>query len=124
MKSMADLKAIRERMSKQLDIRDQGEDSIRVLVGMATCGIAAGARPVLTAFMEEVEKRNLSNISVAQTGCIGVCRFEPIVEILMPGEEKVTYVNLSPDKVSKIVAEHIVNHRVVTEYTIGAAEQS
>lgn len=124
MKSMADLKAIRERMSKQMDVRNQGEDNVRVLVGMATCGIAAGARPVLTAFMEEAEKRNLSNVTVSQTGCIGVCRFEPVVEIMMPDQDKVTYVNLTPDKVSKIVAEHLVNHRVVTEYTIGAADQS
>ena len=122
MKSLADLQAIRERMQKQLDLRDTGDDRIRVLVGMATCGIAAGARPVLNAFLEEVDKRELSNVSVTQTGCIGVCRLEPIVEVLVPGKEKVTYVKMSPEKVPAIVSEHLVNGRVVNEYTIGATD--
>ena len=122
MKSLAELQAIRDRMKKQMDIRDNDEDRIRVVVGMATCGIAAGARPVLNAFLEEIEKRNLENVTVTQTGCIGVCRLEPIVEVYVPGEEKVTYVKLSPDMVPKIVSEHLVNRRVVAEYTIGVAE--
>ena len=122
MKSLADLKAIRDRMQKQIDLRDTGEDRIRVLVGMATCGIAAGARPVLSAFLEEVDKRGLSNVSVTQTGCIGVCRLEPIVEVLVPGHEKVTYVKMSPEKVPAIVSEHLVNGRVVNEYTIGETD--
>ena len=99
MKSLADLQAIREKMQRQMDLRDADGDQIRVVVGMATCGIAAGARPVLTAFLEEIEKRDLKNITVAQTGCIGVCRLEPIVEVYVPGQEKVTYVKMSPDKV-------------------------
>ena len=86
------------------------------------CGIAAGARPVLNAFLEEVAKRELKNVTVSQTGCIGVCRLEPIVEVYVPGQEKVTYVKMTPDKVASIVSEHLVNGRVVTEYTIGAAE--
>ena len=122
MKSLADLQAIRDRMQKQIDLRDTGEDRIRVLVGMATCGIAAGARPVLSAFLEEVDKRGLSNVSVTQTGCIGVCRLEPLVEVLVPGHEKVTYVKMSPEKVPAIVSEHLVNGRVVNEYTIGATD--
>ena len=122
MKSLAELQAIRERMQKQMDVRENTEDRIRVVVGMATCGIAAGARPVLTAFLEEVEKRNLTNVTVTQTGCIGVCRLEPIVEVYVPGQEKVTYVKLTPDMVPLIVSEHLVNHRVVTDYAIGAAE--
>ena len=122
MKSLADLQAIRERMQKQLDLRDTAGDQIRVVVGMATCGIAAGARPVLAAFLEEVEKRNLRNVTVTQTGCIGVCRLEPIVEIYAPGEEKGTYVKMTPEKVPAVVSEHLVNGRVVAEYTIGAAE--
>ena len=122
MKSLEELKAIREKMKKQLDIRDQSEDSIRVVVGMATCGIAAGAKPVMTAFLEEVAKRHLNNVTVTQTGCIGVCRLEPIVEVHVPGEEKVTYVKMKPEMVPAIVSEHLVNHRVVTDYTIGAAE--
>ena len=122
MKSLADLQAIREKMQRQMDLRDAAGDQIRVVVGMATCGIAAGARPVLTAFLEEIEKRDLKNITVAQTGCIGVCRLEPIVEVYVPGQEKVTYVKMSPDKVPAVVSEHLVNGRVVTDYTIGAAE--
>ena len=122
MKSLAELQAIRERMQKQLDIRDNDDDRIRVVVGMATCGIAAGARPVLNAFLEEVAKRNLNNVTVTQTGCIGVCRLEPIVEVHAHGQEKVTYVKLTADMVPKIVSEHLVNQRVVSEYTIGAAE--
>ena len=122
MKSLEDLKAIREKMQKQMDVRENNEDNIRVVVGMATCGIAAGARPVLAAFLEEVAKRELKNVTVTQTGCIGVCRLEPIAEVYVPGEEKVTYVKLKPEMVPRIVTEHLVNHNVVTEYTIGAAE--
>ena len=122
MKSLEELRAIREKMKKQMELRDADEDNIRVVVGMATCGIAAGARPVMTAFLEEVEKRGLKNITVAQTGCIGVCRLEPIVEVFVPGQEKVTYVKMKPEMVSAVVEQHLVNHSVVTEYTIGAAE--
>ena len=122
MKSLEELRAIREKMKKQMDVREQNEDSIRVVVGMATCGIAAGAKPVLSAFVEEVNKRGLSNIAVTQTGCIGVCRLEPVVEVYVPGQEKVTYVKMKPEMVPAIVSEHLVNRRVVTEYTIGAAE--
>lgn len=122
MKSLEELKALREKMQKQLNLREKNEDRIRVVVGMATCGIAAGAKPVLEAFLEEVEKRGLDNVVVSQTGCIGVCRLEPIAEVYVPGEEKVTYVKLTPDKVPRIVTEHLVNHRIVTEFTIGAAE--
>lgn len=122
MKSLEELKVIRDRMQKQMDLREPGEDNIRVVVGMATCGIAAGARPVLNAFLEEISKRSLKNVTVTQTGCIGVCRLEPIAEVYFPGEEKVTYVKLDPEKVPRIVAEHLVNHHPVSEYTIGAAE--
>ena len=121
-KSLEELKAIRDRMQKQVGLRESDENTIRVVVGMATCGIAAGARPVLEAFLEEVNKRNLKDVTVTQTGCIGVCRLEPIAEVYVPGEEKVTYVTLKPEMVPKIVADHLVNRQVVTEYTIGAAE--
>ena len=122
MKSLAELQAIRERMQKQMDLRDSTEDRIRVVVGMATCGIAAGARPVMTAFLEEVAKRNLNNVTVSQTGCIGVCRLEPIVEVFIPGQEKVTYVKVKPEMVGSIVEQHLVNQTVLTDYTIGAAD--
>ena len=122
MKSLEELRAIREKMKKQMDLRDNDENDIRVVVGMATCGIAAGARPVMTAFLDEIEKRGLKNITVSQTGCIGVCRLEPIVEVFVPGQEKVTYVKMKPDMVPTVVEQHLVNHNVVTDYTIGAAE--
>ena len=122
MKSIEELRAIREKMKKQMDLRDSDENDIRVVVGMATCGIAAGARPVMTAFLDEIEKRGLKNVTVSQTGCIGVCRLEPIVEVYVPGQEKVTYVKMKPDMVPAIVEQHLVNHHVVTDYTIGAAE--
>ena len=122
MKSLEELKAIREKMKRQMEVRDSDENTVRVVVGMATCGIAAGARPVMTAFLDEVERRGLSNISVSQTGCIGVCRLEPVAEVFVPGEEKVTYVKLRPEMVPAIVEQHLVNHNVVADYTIGAAE--
>ena len=122
MKSLAELEAIRQRTLEKVSMRKEGEEAVRVVVGMATCGIAAGARPVLSAFLEEVAKRGLQHVTVTQTGCIGVCRLEPIAEVYVPGEEKVTYVKLTPEKVPRIVSEHLVNHSPVVEYTIGAAE--
>ena len=119
MKSLAELAAIREQMKDKVAIR-KGSGSVRVVVGMATCGIAAGARPVLNAFTDEVAKRKLENVHISQTGCIGMCQYEPIVEVFVPGEEKVTYVKMTPDKVARIVSDHIVNGNVVTEYTVGA----
>ena len=121
-KSFEELLEIRNRTLNQVNLRKDREDGIRVVVGMATCGIAAGARPVLNAFMEEITKRGLSNVTVTQTGCIGMCRLEPIVEITVPGQDKVTYVHMSPEKAARVVAEHIVNNKPVAEYTIGATE--
>lgn len=120
--TMEELQAIRTRSRERLELTGAAAGSIRVRVGMATCGIAAGARPVLEALAAEVEKRALHNIVVTQTGCIGVCRLEPIVEVCEGGKQPVTYVKMSPDKVPLIVSEHLVNGRVVAEYTIGAAE--
>ena len=122
MKSLAELEAIRNKVVSNVTMR-KDDHAIRVVVGMATCGIAAGARPVMNAFVEEIAKRNLEHVSVVQTGCIGVCRLEPTVEIMVPGEEKVTYVKMTPEKVAKVVAEHLVNNRVVKEYTIGEADK-
>ena len=121
MKSLAELQAIRDRARAQVEIREGMEGNIRVLVGMATCGIAAGARPVLNAFTEEIARRDLAGVLVTQTGCIGLCQYEPIVEVTMPGQEKVTYVKMTPEKVSRVVAEHIIGGKPVTEFTIGAA---
>ena len=122
MKSLEELAALRERMKNNVAMRQDNSTATRVVVGMATCGIAAGARPVLTAFVEEVNRRGLKDVVVTQAGCIGMCKLEPIVEVFQPGKEKVTYVRVTPDMVPRIVAEHIVNGRPVQEYTIGAAE--
>ena len=120
MKSLAELHAISDKARAKIDMREHNDDAIRVLVGMATCGIAAGARPVLTALVDEVAKRNLKNVSITQTGCIGICQFEPVVEIVTPGQEKVTYVKMTPEKAVRVVNDHLVNGNVVTEFTIGA----
>ncbi|MBQ6255342.1 MAG: (2Fe-2S) ferredoxin domain-containing protein [Clostridia bacterium] len=124
MKSLAELQAIREKTLNRINLRKEDEaEATRVVIGMATCGIAAGARPVMLAFMDEISKRGLNHVTVSQTGCIGMCRLEPMVDVILPGQEKVTYVHMTPEKVGRVVAEHIVNGRPVEEYTIGAAEK-
>ncbi len=120
MKTLAELQAIRDKAREKMTVRDNNEEATRVVVGMATCGIAAGARPVLNAFVDEVAKRHLNNVTVTQTGCIGMCQLEPIVEVFVPGKEKVTYAKVSPEKVARIVADHLVNGNVVAEYTVGS----
>ena len=120
MKSLEELKAIRDKMKDKVVLRD-GVADIRVVVGMATCGIAAGARPVLNAFVEEVNKEGLSDkVSVIQTGCIGICQFEPVVEVFEGDKEKITYVKMTADKVKRVVEEHLKGGKPVTEYTIAA----
>jgi len=118
MKSLEELKKIREASIANMEMRNTDKD-IRIVVGMATCGIAAGARPVLNTLVEEVAKRNLNNVQVVQTGCIGMCTYEPIIEVFKNDEEKVTYINIDSEKAKRIIAEHIVNDKVVKEYTIG-----
>ncbi len=122
MKSIEELKAIREKALKEMSVRDN-EDKVRIVVGMATCGIAAGAKPVMAAFIDELEKRNVNNVSVSMTGCIGICRLEPVAEVYEANGEKTTYVRLDAEKARRIVAEHIVNQKPVTEFTVGAAER-
>ena len=120
MKSLAELQAIRDKARAAVNIRENSEAKTRVLVGMATCGIAAGARPVMLEFIEELKRRGIENATVSQTGCVGVCRLEPIVEVYVKGQEKVTYVHMTPEKVARVVNDHIVNGRPVEEYTVGA----
>ena len=122
MKTLAELEAIRKKTLDSIVLRKEEEGNTRVVVGMATCGIAAGARPVMIEFVEELKRRNMTNVTVGQTGCIGVCRLEPIVEVYKPDQEKVTYVKVTPDMVGRIMTEHIVNGRVVNEFTIGHYE--
>lgn len=122
MKSLAELEEIRKKTLEQMSLR-KSNNGMRVVVGMATCGIAAGARPVMTAFIEELNKRNLRDVTVTMTGCIGVCKLEPIVEVIDADGNKTTYVKMTPEKVARVVAEHIVNGRVCLDYTIGEAEK-
>ena len=118
MKSLAELAAIREKMKDKVVLRE-GSGEIRVVVGMATCGIAAGARPVLNAFVEEVSKAGLSDkVMVSQTGCIGDCQFEPVVEIFEAGKEKDTYVKMTAEKAAEVVEKPLKGGKVISEYTI------
>lgn len=117
MKSLQELEEIRKRTLDRVNQR-QDRTTTRIVVGMATCGIAAGARPVLMSIMDEVNRLSLADVVVAQTGCIGVCRLEPIIEVIKPGEEKVTYVKMNPEKAKRVVQEHIFEGRVVEEYTM------
>ncbi len=120
MKSLAELQAIRDKMKDKVVLRE-GYGEKRVVVGMATCGIAAGARPVLSAFVEGVNKAGLSaKVTVTQTGCIGICQYEPVVEVYEAGKEKVTYVKMSAEKAEKVINEHLKNGKVITEYTLAA----
>lgn len=120
MKSLAELQAIKEKMRDKVILRE-GVNSVRVVVGMATCGIAAGARPVLNALVEGVNKEGLTEkVTVSQTGCIGICQLEPIVEVFEPGREKTTYVKMTPEKAARVIEEHLKNGNVVNEYTIAA----
>ncbi len=124
MKSLAELAAIREKMKDKVVLRE-GTNNVRIVVGMATCGIAAGARPVLNAFVEQVNKENLTDkVTVTQTGCIGICQFEPVVEIFEAGKEKVTYVKMTAEKAERIIKEHIIGGKIVDEYTVGAAKKA
>ena len=118
MKSLEELKAIRERMQGQVGLRSESATDTRVVVGMATCGIASGARPVLTALSNAVLEKKLESVTVTQTGCIGLCQYEPIVEVLAPGKEKVTYVKMTPEKALEVVEKHLIRGQVISEYTI------
>lgn len=124
MKSLAELAAIRDRMKDKVVLRE-GSGEIRIVVGMATCGIAAGARPVLNAFVEGVSREGLSDkVTVSQTGCIGICQFEPVVEIFEAGKDKVTYVKMTAEKADEVLKQHIKGGKVVEEYTITYAKKA
>ena len=123
MKSLAELAAIRDKMKDKVVMRE-GTSDTRIVVGMATCGIAAGARPVLNAFVEGVDKAGLNgSVTVSQTGCIGICQYEPVVEVYAPGQEKVTYVKMTADKAAEVLEKHIKGGNVVQEYTIANANK-
>ena len=120
MKSLRELEAIRDRMRQTVNTRESDSNTIRVVVGMATCGISAGARPVLNAIVEELARENVAGVQVTQTGCIGICQHEPVVEVYEPGKEKVTYVKMTPEKAIRMVHHHLMNGEPVEEYIIGS----
>ena len=121
MKSLEELAAIREKMKQKVAIREGADDAVRIVVGMATCGISAGARPVLAAFVEGINDAGLSDkVKVTQTGCIGICQYEPVVEVFENGKDKVTYVKMTPEKAKEVIEKHIKGGKVIEEYTIGA----
>ena len=120
MKSLEELRAIKERMKTKIGIRNDDKARVHVVVGMATCGIAAGARPVVKAITDAIGETGLVDVAVSLTGCIGLCQYEPIVEVTGEDGETVTYINMTPEKARRVVAEHVVNGKPVTEYTLGA----
>ena len=122
MKSLEELMAIKKKMQDKVSVRTSN-GSTRIVVGMATCGIAAGARPVLNAFVEGISEAGLSeDVIVTQTGCIGICQYEPVVEVFEKDREKTTYVKMTADKAKEVIEKHIKGGKPVTEYTIGAAK--
>ena len=121
MKTLEELRAIREKMQGQVGMRAEEEGQTRVVVGMATCGIASGAWPVLNTLSDAVQTKKLEHVIVTQTGCIGLCQYEPIVEVIEPGKEKVTYVKMTPEKALEVVDQHLIRGHVVSEYTINSA---
>lgn len=123
MKSLEELRAIRERMQSQVSMRAEDHNHTRVVVGMATCGIASGARPVLTKLSSLVQEKNLTDkISVTQTGCIGLCQYEPIVEVTEPGKQKITYIKMTPEKAEEVLERHLIGGHIVEEYTLSGAD--
>ena len=123
MKTLEELKAIRDKMQGQIGLRAEDHTHTRVVVGMATCGIASGARPVLTALSALVQEKGLTDrVAVTQTGCIGLCQYEPIVEVTEPGKDKITYVKMTADKAAEVVERHLIGGHVVEDYTLGATD--
>jgi NADP-reducing hydrogenase subunit HndB len=122
MKSLEELKAIRDRVQSQIEVRNENGSQMRVVVGMATCGIASGARPVLNTIADAVRDKNLNDIVVTQTGCIGLCQLEPLVEIYETGKEKVTYIKMNPEKAREVVEQHLIRGLIVSKYTLDSTE--
>lgn len=117
-KTLEELKAIKDGLQSQLNIRNEDHSKTKVVVGMATCGINAGAHDVLLALSDTVQDMKLMNVDVMQTGCIGLCKYEPIIEVLEQGKDKVTYVNMTADKAKAVAEKHLSGGEVIEEYTL------
>ena len=117
MKTIEDLKRLREQVQSVTRVRQ--ESSKQIIVGMGTCGIAAGAREVMSAILDEIAKRKLEDITVRQTGCIGMCEREVLVDIVLPGQPRVTYGNVTNADIPKIIVEHLIHGSPVKEMVVG-----
>lgn len=117
-KSLEELEKIREQAKDMINLRVDNESKTRVVVGLGTCGIAAGARPVMLAILDELKKRNIDNVVVTETGCIGLCQYEPLIDVIKPDQPKVTYVNMNPEKAREVVVKHIINNQVIDEFVV------
>lgn len=115
MKSFDDLLKLKEKLDEQSD-----DDKIQILVGLATCGISAGAKPVMESLIEKIKELKLENVVVKQTGCIGICRLEPMFEVYSLDGSRTTYVDMNSEKAKEVVEQHILKGHVIDKYTIGA----
>lgn len=120
MKTLEDLKKVREKALEQMKIRE-GKYSAKVVVAMGTCGIAAGARDVMTAILDELDKRGITDVAVTQTGCKGLCEQEPTVDVIKSGEPTVTYGYVDAEKARRIVAQHLVNSQIIGEWVVASS---
>ena len=118
MKSLEELRAIREKMQAQMGLGKESGNQTRIVVCMATCGLSSCAKSVFDALSDKIEEKGLTNVAVTPTGCIGLCQYEPIVEIIEPGKDKVTYIKMTPEKVLEVVDQHLIRGHIVTKYTI------
>ena len=116
-KSLEDLKRAREEALKKREMK-ASSGTVQVIVGMGTCGIAAGARDTMKAILDTIEKDSMNGIVVTQTGCIGLCEKEPIVQVVVGEAAKVTYGKVNPDVAKKILKEHVGNGIVVTDHIL------
>lgn len=120
MKSLEELRELRKKVEKNIKIREQSNNT-KLIIGMGTCGIAAGAREILKSVLEEIEKRDL-DIEVTQTGCIGMCEKEPLMDVKLPGKDRITYGNLKKEDIKKIIVNHVINGNIVEELVIARME--
>lgn len=121
MKSLDELAKIREQAKQMIQLREN-QDGIKIIVGMGTCGIAAGARETMNAILDELNKRNLTQATVTQTGCVGLCEQEPLIDVIIPKQPRVTYGKVTPDKARQIMANHVVNGNIIGEWVIRTGE--
>lgn len=116
--NLDELKRIKEETLQSMTPRNEQPET-KIVIGMGTCGITAGARQTLAAAMEEIRVRNLTGITVAQAGCMGLCQREPLVDIVRPGSQIYRYGDVTPDRMKQIIHQHIVNDRPVYDWLVG-----